>query len=339
MRRLLSVILSLTLLHLFANSVRAAETAISVSPAILEVVTKIGENNQTKITLTNMTTFPLPIKGQVDAFLSNNKLSDKQMSTFNAASWFTLEPADFILQPMERKDIEITITPPANSEPGGHYATIYFQPLIPREVISHETTVSLARVGILSFLVVPGDIHEELTLDNVTAAKPWQTFGPTEFNLTLTNHGNIHLLPTGKLEIKGLTGKIVETLPLTPNIILPDTNKQHFFNWNRLLVFGRFTAEATINYGSSNTVLVGSAKPIWIIPWPLILGTLALLTLLYNVFIVHLDRVKLAIKVLKGNEIHETKDPQKNSRLSSGRDRRSNSPNSSFKRSRRRQSH
>lgn len=338
MRRFLSILLTLIIFNNFSPKTIAAETAISVSPAILEAVTKTGEEYKTKIVVINTTTFPLPIKGQVSAFLSNTKISEREQDTFNAASWFTLDPADFILQPMEQKEIEVTIIPPKDSEPGGHYATIYFQPLIPQEVMSSQTTVSLSRVGVLAFLIVPGDIHEDLNLASF-ATKSWQTFGSFDINFTLHNSGNVHIMPRGNIEIKNFLGKVVDTIPLTPNLILPGTDKEYKVSWGKPLDLNFYTTNLSLNYGSNDQVLVSSNQSIFIFPWPLILFAFVLLTLTYNIFIVHIDRVKLAIKVLKGNEINETKNPPQNHRLKSGIDRRIDSAHSRTKRSRSRQSH
>lgn len=340
MRHILTLIAVLTVsfTHLVSTAHATETTAISVSPAILESIVTPNQPNLTKVVVVNNTVFPLPIKSQVSAFLSNTSLPKSDEDTFNASSWFLVDPADFILQPMEKKEIIITIKPPKNTEPGGHYATIYFEPLIPKEVLSQETTTSLARIGVLSFLVVPGDIQESLEISDLTSNQ-WQTFGPLDFKLKLKNTGNIHLLPTGKIEIKNIFNKIVSTIPLNHETILPDSDIDQQLTWDIQLLFGRYTAKSTINYGNNHEPLNSNLLVFWIIPWPLIIIAFALLTLLYKIFIVHIDRVKLAIKVLKGQEVHEPQSIQENPPQLSSRGHRTHTSHSSSKRSHRRQSH
>lgn len=331
MQRFFLAILFLSSFLIMPSHAMSAETAISVSPAILESVVTLDKKNTTKVSIINTTNFPLPIKGQVSAFLTDEKISAKDEATFNASSWFALEPADFILQPMEKKDVIVTITPPNNAEPGGHYATIYFLPLIPAEVVAKESTVSLSRVGVLTFLIVPGDMNEELSIRKFEVPK-FKTFAPFNIDITLYNEGNIHILPAGNIEVKDIRGKVVESLTLSPNIILPHTEKPHSLSWGKFTSFGRYTITLTLNYGANRNTLVSDSKHIWIIPWPIILGVFVLLTLLYKVFIVHIDRVKLAIKVLKGKDVQETQINSKNPSINPRNRSRINSSNTTSKR-------
>jgi len=304
MRRLLIYIcVTVLLFHFVTARTLASESSLTVSPAILEKITAQNQLATASATINNTTNFPLPVKGQVDAFLGNTNLTGLTSNAFNSASWFTLEPADFILQPHESRDILIKIKPPNNTEPGGHYATIFFQPLIPSEVVSPQSTISLARIGVLVFLIVPGDIHENLELSSLTA-KTWSAFGPVNFDFTLNNPGNIHLLPLGQLEIRNLFGKVVATLPLPPTTILPGTHPGQTLTWDRSLLFGRYQATLSLSYGSDHTLLTTKPLIFWVVPWPYFLFIFMLLTLLYKIFIVHIDRIKLAINVLKGKNVH-----------------------------------
>ncbi len=333
MRKLIFLTLSTFYFLLSTSLASASQSSLTVSPAILEKVLEPGTVSTASATVTNTTNFPLPIKAQVAAFMGNNNLTKLQSSIFNSSSWFTLEPSDFILQPSESKDILIKIAQPADVEPGGHYATIFFQPLIPEGVISPSSTISLARVGILSFLIAPGDITELLSIKDFMVI-PWSTFGPISFDLELKNEGNVHTLPSGTITIKDLLGKTVKTLDLDNSIILPTTTNTQNIVWDKQLLFGRFTASLTVDYGNAQGSLTFVPVVFWVVPWPLIMIMIALLTLLYNVFIVHIERVKLAIKVLKGKDV-KPQTLQENTSLHASSRRRSHSSHSHVKRSRR----
>jgi len=250
-------------LFLLPQVATASDSALAVSPAILESVVKPEDTTTKEVWVENTTNFPLPIKGQVLPFLANEPLPVDRHTTFDASSWFVLEPADFILQPHQSLPISVSITPPKGTEPGGHYATIFFQPLIPEDVIPS-----------------------------------YRTFGPADFELTLENTGAIHLLPQANLVITNLLNQPITTLTSTPLTILPGTTRSLSINWPRRLLFGRYQAQATVSYGSTHHPLTTPVLTLWFIPWPLILIMFAILTFIYRVFIVNGSRIRLAWKVL-----------------------------------------
>lgn len=276
----------------------ASDSALSASPAILETVLKPGFATTTTLMIQNNTNFPLPIKGSAAAFLSTESTQPTSEDRFNASKWFALDPADFILQPNELKKVTITITPPSNAEPGGHYATIYFRPLIPQEIVSSNTT-SLARIGVLALMLVPGDMTESLAASPLRGPS-FQAFGPVKYWYSLTNQGNIHLLPTIKLTIKNIFGKTVYEKQNDPSLILPTTTKEYNQIWQTQLGFGVYTASVTTNYGTSHPALVSNQTITYLIPWPIILIIILILTFIYKVFIVNRKRLMLALRVLRG---------------------------------------
>jgi len=334
MRKLIILSLLTFYFSLFTSPVSASESSLTVSPAILEKVLEPGAVSTASATITNTTDFPLPIKAQVDAFIGNNNFTKLQSSIFDSSSWFTLVPSDFILQPKESKEILIKISEPENIEPGGHYATIFFEPLIPEGVISPSSTISLARVGILTFLIAPGDIKELLSIKDFEVI-PWSTFGPISFDVGLKNEGNVHTSPSGKIVIKDLLGNTVTTLDLNNSMILPTTTDVQNIVWDKQLLFGRFTVNLTVEYGSPQGSLTFPPLVFWVVPWPLIVIVIALLTLLYKIFIVHIDRVKLAISVLKGKDV-KPQTLQENNSLHSSSRRRTHPTHPHAKRSSRR---
>lgn len=299
MRLLLLFILSI---FVPLNTVRAqtSESALAVAPAILEAVVEPGVGLEKEIYVVNNTNFPLPVKGQIGPFLANEILSDPDSAIFNVSSWFTLEPADFILQPQEAKLIKATITPPPDAIPGGHYATVFFQPLIPEGALTAGTTISLARVGVLTFLITPGDIVESLEL----TAEPVSQFrlaGPIKFDPSLKNLGSVHIMPTGSLQITNWQGKPVADLTAEPGIVLPHTEKAFALTWNPQFLLGKYQAELHLKYGAEQKNL-SYTWSFWVIPLHLIIPLLLVLTFILKLFIVGKARVRLAIDVLFGKK-------------------------------------
>ncbi len=150
----------------------------------------------------NITRYPLPISSTVKNLTPLEEIkTSSDASRLDASAWFKITEPDFILQPGVSKTITIKLAPPVDATPGGHYATIYFQPVIPDSVLTSETAFLAARVGVLSFLIVRGDIKQELAIDSFTPPGLKQT-GPITFNVALKNTGNVHTLPTGAVTIR-----------------------------------------------------------------------------------------------------------------------------------------
>ena len=296
-----------------AEEEKPTQSALGVSQAMLELVLDAGQGRETTVSVFNVTNFPLPIKGMVKSFARAkgemiNLGVDQQI--FDASSWFQLEPADFILQPYERKEIKVMVLPPINAEPGGHYATVYFQPLLPEEVVSPQSAFLTARVGILAFLIVKGDIKEEASLGEIKT-RTFHQFGPIEFKIPFQNEGNVHLTPSGEILINDFRHQEVEKLSFSPQIVLPQSSREMEANWDKKFLLGKFTAQINVSYGSEEDTLVRTMV-FWVVPWLLILITIFLLTLFVLFFILIRKRFILALKILFGKNYSKEKGGEKN---------------------------
>jgi len=301
-RKIVLIILGLFFLFSFPGSVFAApssasKSSLGVSPAIMEEVLVPGEEKKTGVWVLNITDFPLPIKANQESFTVQADILEGAGQTFNASSWLRVDPQNFILSAHERKKVAIIIDVPPNAEPGGHYATIYFQPLISASNIRSQTTYLSAKVGVLMFLTVKGEIIEQANLQNL-GTDPFSQFGPIDFSLSFQNRGNVHLLPSIEVVIKNFWGKEVGKVPFNPQIILPKTEKEIKTRWNKKFLLGRFSAQAYVSYGSANDKL--KSKPIifWVIPWL----PLFFLTATVVLCIVVRKKLKAAIKILLGKK-------------------------------------
>lgn len=296
----------LTFPRVFAQE-QSRQSALGVSPAIIEIVLDPGKKKETKVSVFNVTNFPLPIKGSVKSFVPKEEIAEEAEEIFDASAWIKINPADFILQPREKKEVKITIIPPQEAEPGGHYATVYFQPLVPVEVLSPQTAYLTARVGVLVFLIVKGEIVEKAWLGDLQTVK-FRQFGPIEFTALFRNEGNIHLLPSGEIKIFDFRGREVETLKISPVTILPKATKELVVKWPKKYLFGKFTTQAKILYGSEHKKLESDPIEFWVVPWIPILFSIGALTFFTIFLILVRGRLILAFKVLIGKaEVWELK--------------------------------
>lgn len=251
----------------FAQSQPDQEIALQVSPAILEQVVEPGTQTEATILVTNKANIPLPIKATVRGFTPLEEISIEDRAIFDASAWFKIAEPDFILQPGQRRDIKLTIKPPSNAEPGGHYATVFFQTLIPESALSQSTAHVANRVGVLAFLLVKGDITERASLAGPPATPFMRQFGPVNLTTTVVNRGNVHLLPRGQVIIFDWRGREVARLPIPQSTVLPKSRKDFKVTWQESKPIGRFTAKTEITYGSANSKLESEQTEFWILPW------------------------------------------------------------------------
>ena len=252
--------------------VRAEETptsksALAVSPAIIESVLELGKPVPFTVQVANITNFPLPVKSFVRDFaVQSTELEKTERARLDSSQWFSIKDPDFILQPNQVRAVNGTITAPINAVPGGHYATIYFQPLVPHEVLSPSTAYMNSQVGTLAFLIIKGDIEQKASFDSGLQAPSVVQHGPIDFTFTLNNDGNVHLMPTGTLTLFDMFGHEAAKLKVEPGVILPESTKPFTATWDAANALGVYRAELDLQYGD-NTLLPKQSVTVWVVPW------------------------------------------------------------------------
>ncbi len=278
------------------------QTSLSVGPSIVEAVLDKGIPSTREVVLTNLSNLPQPVKTLKQSFTPKEKLEidPKQLQIYDASSWISISEADsdFILQPHQTKTIKLTFLQPDNASPGGHYATVIFQPLIPQELVSEGSVFVYTRVAVLVFLQTKGDIVENLSIQNVTHRHIYE-YSPLGFDVVIKNSGNTHLAPTGKLNVyNDLTNQLVASQDLRSSIVLPGTEKTFHFDVPVGEHFGKFSAEAEVKYGTDDQILHSERNSFVIFPYSIALLVIFPLALIIILFLKFRTRVKKAYKVL-----------------------------------------
>lgn len=247
-----------------AQSAQKAQLALGVSPAITELVLEPGRPKKLTVTVTNIADVALPVKASSAGLQPQEEVADEDRAPLDASKWIQAAEPEFILHPRQQKAIDIIVTPPANAEPGGHYATIFFQPLVPAEAAKNNAALIGSKVGVLALLIVKGDIREAASLD--LDAPLFSEHGPAELSLHIKNSGNVHFMPAGSVEIRDVRGDFVDTVPLPPTLVLPKTTKTIAIKWNNKKRTGYFSAQASVKYGAPQTSLISETRSLWIFP-------------------------------------------------------------------------
>lgn len=314
MKRISIIIIALGLLIFIPlkaqdTSSTTGQTSIGVNPSIMEVVTNKDSSVKQDITVLNLTDSAIPIVATKEGFSLTEKTdvpADK-LDIYDASSWITLsdDETNFILQPKEIKTITLNIKQPENSSPGGHYATVYFQSLTREDAVSNNSASINIRIGVLILIQVPGDIVNELRIKELSSSSLSNTSQLT-FNLKIENTGNVHQLPTGKVNFYNeLTNQLIKTIDLDNRLVLPGIENNYIYSIDPGYQIGRISAQAEITYGPSNKVL--TSEKTYVTIFPVILAAIILFLILFTV--IFRKRVVKAFKILTGKENTVSKVP------------------------------
>ncbi len=260
--------------------------ALEIAPPVLNIRANPGEVVKTKISLRDVSTSPLVVRNQINDFVAAGedgtpKLlldADKDASPYSLKDW--VQPlAELTIKPKEVNQLPVTIRVPKNAAPGGYYAVIRFTATPPG---LDSTGVSLsASLGTLILLRVNGDAKEKVEVEQFSATKNndvnWLfESAPITFLTRLKNSGNLHEQPTGQVAVKDMFGNSVANvnINLNRNNILPGSIRKFEQPLDSSVIgdkflFGRYTADLKLTYGSKGESLVASTS-FWVIPYRLI---------------------------------------------------------------------
>jgi hypothetical protein len=308
---ILSVIAGMGTALAATTKVPGGGQALEIAPPVIYLTANPGQKITTKILLRDVSSTKLIVSGQANDFVASGEdgtpkllLDKNENDPYSLKTWVT-PPAQLTLVPHEIKTMSVAINVPKNASPGGHYGVIRFTATPPG---LEGTGVSLsASLGALILLTVRGNITENLTIKEFSVNKDGKSgslfeSGPLNFAERLENSGNVHLQPTGLVTVKDMFGKQIATLPVNtpPKSILPQSIRKFEQSLDKSVIgkrrlFGRYTAQLNLSYGSPNKTLTASLS-FWVIPYKMIalaiVGLIALFFLLryalrrYNRYII-----------------------------------------------------
>ena len=282
----------------FAVAAPRLSSALTVSPARLEISGDAGKLVASEIGLFNEQTTPSTFYFSTANFEAQGEGGTPNFvsSTTGLASWIKT-PESIVLKAGEQKKIPFTITIPEGTQPGGYFAGIFLSTTPTKAEGGGDVSIG-ARVGILVLLRVNGDIQEGATLSDfqTTDGKSFFTSLPVGFEYRFKNGGSDRVIPDGFITIKHLFGwtsaKVAaneergNVLPFgsvrkfapiwggTKAELEELTSDTGFFDaaarqWKHF-AFGRYKATLDVAYGISNKH-VQAQTSFWVIPWQLLL--------------------------------------------------------------------
>jgi hypothetical protein len=223
------------------------------------------------------------------------------------ASWITA-PSSVTIAPGENKNIDFTITIPADAEAGGYFSAIFLATAPPNSN-SNELAIG-SRIGTLLLFRVNGDIIEggDLIEFATKDAQKWYSALPINFYYRFQNSGADRVFPKSTLTIKNMIGRstaVIDANQAEGNVLPgsirrfevwwqdkddaslipgPQPENQSFFEtikyqWNNF-AFGRYSSKLDVTYGA-NDKTVSSNFSLFVFPWQLLLVEMGILLIAF----------------------------------------------------------
>jgi len=225
-------------------------------------------------------------KGSKNSQEGVNLLGDAR-GPFSLKDFIRPEVSKFTLKHNERIILPVVVAVPAGCKPGGLYASVLVvtnpleDELQAEKAKTQGQTKLISRLGTLFFVRVKGEAKEEGALKDFKV-KGDQIFfnkAPVPLDILFENTGSVHLMPYGSIELKNGLGQKIDELNIDPWFVMPDSIRMRSIEWNgKKFLFGRYTAELTINRGYGDIVDERSVS-FWIFPWKAALAIFVLIFL------------------------------------------------------------
>jgi hypothetical protein len=285
MKRLASLI-ALVVLILAPQTARA----FAVAPGILELSAERGEVVKSNIAYINnegvaKTTYLSVIKF-VPSDTGAPRFIPYEDDHAGLPQWVVLPTQHLVVPARSKIDVPLTIAVPKDATSGGHYAAVVFSDA-PSDIVATNGAQVSAKMAVLVLLTVAGENIQRAGLLDFTSPQSGRLMSVAggEYQYRLQNQGNVHLLPTGTIQVKDLFGRVITEVNANPSAgrVLPASTRtftglfgdqpSSFLEilraqWSQLAI-GPATVELNLAYGANQSLL--ASFHIWLLPWQLLL--------------------------------------------------------------------
>lgn len=294
----------------FAYSAKAQESlTLSISPSLFDMSVNPGQEWRSSLKIINVNNYDLTVYLDVVNFLPQGEggegkfvaIQEGEMDGSTLAEWFSLQSEPVVIPPEQSMEIPFAVRVPFEASPGGHFAAILVgtKPLSPEQGQARVQTSQM--VTSLFFARVAGDITELGSIREFNMADNYLNSPEATFQLRFENKGNVHLQPQGDIRITNMWGQERGIIPINQGSqfgnVLPESIRKFTFSWKgewSIADIGRYSAVATLAYGTEERQFTSAKTNFWVIPYKLLLGIFTglalfvfLLTWLVKIYVRH----------------------------------------------------
>lgn len=165
--------------------------------------------------------------------------------------WLNIFDSEITLGGGESRQLEFTLSIPANAAPGEYYGGIIAQKAQPTSLESSErmTVLQVIRRIQTVYVLVPGRLQSNLEVASIK-----QIWDGTDiaFEVELRNIGNVAVSPQGKLDVSDASGKLIGSFPFKSGRILARDTLVLLVRPGGVLPAGEYRASVELKYSCSD---------------------------------------------------------------------------------------
>ena len=258
------------------------EGDIVVGPGKTEVLLSPGDNYTKEILITNRSGEKKIFNIKVEDFRGSTdpgatvEFLGAEKGPYSLKDYVKPEIEEIILSHGQRLRLPVNISIPQDAEPDGLYGAVMISASnldeggakIEKDTAGTEMKI-ITRIASLFFVRVKGDVFEAGALKDFRTTKSFYEKGPVSFKILSENKGNIHLSPYGIIEVKNIFGIKVGEAQIDPWFVMPKSERTREIKWNTSFLFGRYTAQISLNRGYKD-IIDSKSFSFWVIPWRLL---------------------------------------------------------------------
>lgn len=213
-----------------AVAVSPDASAFSIQPALKEISMNPGDEYQGVLTIMNDDRIPQNFRISIQKFMPQGEFGQQTFlpedDRRGLPEWIHIDRQTLRLEPNARSTVRWKMTVPQNILPGGYYAAIFTTASM--DGVSNEFMPLAARIGMLLFVRVNGNVKPHFSFSDFYVAERSLSRLPVTMTALITNDGNVHGSPEGKIEIRNIWGKITTRMDLNPDggRVLPDSKRR-----------------------------------------------------------------------------------------------------------------
>lgn len=275
-----------------AQNASSSQT-LEISPPSQEVKVDPGNTVKIKAKVRNRTNATVSITARIEDFTASGdggQVALIEKGPYAISSWTVLDQPTFSLKTGETKEVTATATVPAGLA-GGRYGSFVFSV---GGAAGEGTAAVSQEVASLFLLRISGPVSEVLTADEFKVPS-FVEFGPVPLSLKFSNKGNVHVRPNGLINVRNMFGKTTADVVFKGENVFPGASRSQEVLLDKTWLFGPYTAQAVLTYGSKNESLTITST---FFAFPLRLAVV--IGVIIGVLYMMRRRLKKALKALIG---------------------------------------
>ncbi|HEV2339975.1 MAG TPA: hypothetical protein VGT05_04435 [Patescibacteria group bacterium] len=282
------------------------QESITISPPSLSLTVNPGDKKEGTLGLINDSDATLTFATSLFDFIVQDKHGTAEIlprgtitnNKYSGSNWLAVYPQTLTLKPHERGQLQYFIQVPPDARPGGHYAAIVYQPIVPGQSAGSGASIK-TQLATLVYITVAGVVNENAKVTEFSAPK-LSEYGPVALTTEIQNNSDVHIRPIGTIIVKDMLRRTIDVENLEQQNIFPgNVALDYTNNVGSKWMIGRFSATLMATYGTNNNLPLSAVVYFWVIPWKVITISILVLIAIILFILILLKRRKNKVPPIK----------------------------------------